>query len=804
MQLVVSIPVSKEPNKKPLVNSEEVVTTAKVLKEPECLWKHIESFKGALSQLDDLPYSTYRLSPSIRDRLIMPELQSALRVKRKQNFNEFSHPLNLEGRSLMGEVVKKASDSDSTLHFQADGFTAENYFALDKGKWLLKTPEPALKDKQLAIYCSGKPAVNINVEGGKGKHIKAGQGIVFVAQEVDGKVSWSVVSDYGERMTSKETNPVLVDIDETTAKNRNWSCKGEFFLTPQGIQDLIKSKYGQSHVPLLCHYKMRDGDNFRTVLTGEGARNFLVPSETCEHTVVVRIVPDYDGSILVYIHETLGPDHAGGEALELRVIAAAQSAFVGHPIYLLKPGFTLQKDASCCTQFAYEAISAFASQKEGEMDSWLMSQAMDKDACINPEAKKGKGTGRSLRGKGEQPKAVDTRKDERFRVAATENMRMLWASSQDKSVVSIKGDEHNFLATCRRYQSLLEWYKLKTHKNEVGETIVTELVKDTIDEVKSQKTAKKEKTVTKFQTETRNSRKRREGEESSVPASKRVCDSQPITPESTQKRKPNPEKPEPLENSDAEGDVTYYQISVCEWDGIIQQLKRAASYIQLKDQTIQLMKRKLLAAESEKKILQSKIDAFMCHRSAEKIKKDEGVSVINSEVRRQLTILESANLKLKNECEKQKQMVATLKGEKKIISESLVSLTREEECLVDTQSEPEASNKTVEEFQVENKKLKRKLAALGSQITKKKKGKSVKNQNDLAVQLEQKEKEILRLTSELEVQKAKTEEENMIRDALIQSLSTQNQELIEKYGEASSSQTCSSLSGTQERHITPE
>ena len=147
------------------------------------------------------------------------------------------------------------------------------------------------------------------------------------------------------------------------------------------VQDLAKSIPGITK-PDFCQYDEWADKYFTKLLINKSANaiTVLMPSTMTEHVVAVRLILK-DNCVFVYIHEPLGADDPIAHGIEDRIIEIVRRIYGDYDIYLLKPGYTLQKDVSCCTQFALELIQNLHEFKD--IDGWIIDTALDAKALIH-------------------------------------------------------------------------------------------------------------------------------------------------------------------------------------------------------------------------------------------------------------------------------------------------------------------------------------------------------------------------------------------------------------------------------------
>ena len=432
------------------------INRKEVIKNPCCLYRMV-SKKTLISHLTKLPEPGYVLNGRLRDRLL-ETVWCNLEVSRQavsSNFDPDGPELNkpddpddptLELRELMKSAVYDKSDSSIGISCQTKG-VSELISCVDKTV-ILPDPEEMPVNTPLAIY--NKNTTYPFVLTGKRSSglqpmpLKANFGTIIHVIENKNSRKWETLSSYESKSRNSPVNPILIEIPtreeklekkklKLTGKSSKKTYKGEPFLTTPMVEDLAAEATGLSK-PDFYKHKKTTTDPFKKILTGKGEKtldngkkvvttNLLVQSTSCEHIIHVRLIRDDDNNIFIYMHETLKPGDPVALSISDDVMNAIADMYCSYNLYLLKPGFELQKDSSGCSQFALESIIAF--NETPGLDEWVIKTAKDADALISQRKRK----------RGEKADPASLIKDDRFYITADQMHVQLLKSNQNKALL---------------------------------------------------------------------------------------------------------------------------------------------------------------------------------------------------------------------------------------------------------------------------------------------------------------------------------------------------------------------------------
>ncbi|UYM16529.1 coiled-coil domain-containing protein [Endozoicomonas euniceicola] len=431
------------------------ITSDKVIESPSCLYGKI-SKKTVISQLTKLPEYGYVLETSLRDRLLEPVWRH-LEVNRKAVWSEFdpdgSDPNEpdeptLEQRWLMKGAVYDQSHSDIGISCQKKAVTES--MSCKEGSLILPDIDKIPVNTPFAIYnkSNEKPITVLGKQSSNSLSmtLKPDDGTIIQAiKKKNSPIQWETVSNYQSKTRNSPANPILVEIPtkeekierkklKDSGKSKEHPYKGEPFLTPTMVQDLAAEATALPK-PDFYKHKTTSPDPFQKLLTGKtekkildnGKRvvttNLIVQSSSCEHMIHLRLIRDDGNNIFIYMHETLGPDNEIALNINDGVMSAIAGLYGNYNIYLLKPGFQLQKDASCCSQFALESMLTF--HETSDLDEWIIKTAKDADALIHLP------TGRRKDKEASEPQI----KDDKFYISADKMHVQLLKSNQNRDLL---------------------------------------------------------------------------------------------------------------------------------------------------------------------------------------------------------------------------------------------------------------------------------------------------------------------------------------------------------------------------------
>ena len=448
------------------IPDDKEITAARVVADPTCLYKAVRKIEGK-SVLNGLPYDTYAVAPSIRDRLITYDLRTALNIRHQRSFSHIQLPkVDDDTTQALEQVIDKDiiqalknvvdEEAGTPLFKDMDilALCSDNDLVSRIGTTPKKITVPEASQYKegtlLTLYnnTEGHP-IHVHYEGHK-PSLRAGCAMVLKVVKNDSVDNvWSESAKYETKLKTDHTNPLL--IDHMRAKQN--SCRGEYFIPPQMIKKQIEAAcQDEAASPATCEYDTRMTDAFCQLFTKKGnrAQNLLISSTSSEHAVAVRVIPRKDENtgekkIFIYIHETLKPGDKVVQVVEERILKTALSAYRGHSIYVVKPDFQMQMDSSCCSLFALQAFLVF--EQDSELDEKIIELAearenekTSKTVCINGHAGLPGTTRRSHK---QKEKNIGYLEDESHYLSVTEMPAKLLMCNQNKGLFEGKDGEKN-------------------------------------------------------------------------------------------------------------------------------------------------------------------------------------------------------------------------------------------------------------------------------------------------------------------------------------------------------------------------
>ena len=437
------------------INSTEI-NRDEVIKKPWCLYRNV-SKKTLISHLTKLSEPGYVLDASLRERLLKPVWRH-LEVIRQAVWSDFDpdgpdldkpddpDDPTLELRELMKSAVYDKSDSSIAISCQTKGVS--ELIRCKNKTVILPDIEEIPVNTPFAIYNKNNtyPFVLTGKQssGLQPMPLKANHGMIIQVIKKKNSRKWETLSSYESKSKNSPVNPILIEIPtreeklekkkiKLTGKSSKQSYKGEPFLTTPMIQDLAAEATGLPK-PDFYKHKKTTTDPFNKLLTDKGDKtldngkkvvtaNLLVQSTSCEHIIHMRLIRDDDDNIFIYMHETLKPDDPVALNISDDVMNAIADVYSRYNIYLLKPGFQLQKDSSSCSQFALESIIAFS--ETPDLDEWLIKTAKDANAFISLPKRKRR----------EKADPASLIKDDKFYITADQMHVQLLKSNQNKALL---------------------------------------------------------------------------------------------------------------------------------------------------------------------------------------------------------------------------------------------------------------------------------------------------------------------------------------------------------------------------------
>lgn len=363
----------------------DIPQPGQVLKDPCCLYPHIRKVEGC-GVFDSLLYPIYALDARIRDHLISAPLRSKLKIRHMIAAFSFTPPaLGVSDHDCRVQM-KKACDinnpqqtPDKTLTWALADDSDQTLISHESGyHYQLNTSEKVRNGDLLAIYNhSNDQVVTLKQEEQKFP-LKAHAGLILKAQiDAKGQCQWQPVSKYTPLTKQVETNPLIVDVNESSNDKsvQSPAVKGEMLLPPNIVRDLVNSV----KKPGVCTGPAEIQERFHQLNAMDGTCSVIVFSETSNHMVALRGIAHGD-DVYLYINETLDTDCPIAQVVRLEILQAAQSAFRGRNLHVLTPGFRTQSDFSCCSLFTLEAVNDFENKQE--LDQWLISQCQNENTRV--------------------------------------------------------------------------------------------------------------------------------------------------------------------------------------------------------------------------------------------------------------------------------------------------------------------------------------------------------------------------------------------------------------------------------------
>ncbi|WP_066015847.1 hypothetical protein [Endozoicomonas atrinae] len=373
---------------------------------------------AACHAVDNIPRNVNRMNPGIRQQHITDRQAELVSVKQsvRTGFFEFEDSLSAgEGggkkinererlKVFMGHVICKgvykpelnacvehfSPDSDPVV-FPKDciakgppGIQGDN--SID-----LTTPEMLSVGDRIGIYNNDDYLrVVISYKDIDPVILKSWEGAIFDAVAMpDSELSWRFVAHYRRNENEMvEMNPLLREDGESL---------GEFFLPPDGVQDIVGANRDDGFKPPLYHYSGDYKDysalkkGVAEYFIGENYQyspfSFVVMNDCDCHMVAVRLIKVGESAV-VYIHEGLSPSGVEAKTTRAFVMECIKQelgdSFRDKVICLTTPvpgeGERLfQSDYRSCGTIAADAIIDFDKAGDESLDSWLVSIASRKD-----------------------------------------------------------------------------------------------------------------------------------------------------------------------------------------------------------------------------------------------------------------------------------------------------------------------------------------------------------------------------------------------------------------------------------------
>ena len=489
--------------------SGEYPTSEDVVRDPRCIYTYTKKTEG-YSLMDSLPYPVFILQRPLRDYLIEESLRTKLKIQHRWPSFSFSTPtdgISLNACRHAMKATTTAKDNQKTpdkmvswASMEIASPHIEASTSSDKVKWLKKNTyimteaEPTDTGKLFAIYNnSDDQAVSLK-SGEQRIPIKAHSGAVFTA----GINGWQLVSKYTAKVTTTETNPLILDVE---SDDKRFGVRGEFLLTPKMVQDLCPSK----NKPPICEHPEEIESLFHEMAASKAelSESLIASSYTSNHSAAIRVIVKGD-DVFIYINETLDSHNPVAVSMRQYVMQAAQTAFRQKNTHIMAPGFKTQNDFSCCTLLTLTAIEAF--EHTSDIDSWITKYKEVPDARMWSARPK---TNRSTRN-AVTLEDLNSKSDIYFLpvkelpavlLKDSQNKRLEFTEKQNNTLVSTHPDtgadislldytklhtrtvpvegtntttEVNLSATGMRYQAVLKWEKLTNkNKRDITETAVT-------------------------------------------------------------------------------------------------------------------------------------------------------------------------------------------------------------------------------------------------------------------------------------------------------------------------------------------
>lgn len=348
---------------------------------------------------DSLPKTQYILPAAARNKLLTPKFKERLSIKADIVTHRFFQLVPAENQESFGAFIKAAfhgaqaadkspvylalsdtkdDDLDEGVPLSLERVKKEEGLPAELNFYLKEVPDVS-KGKTLALCNTDhKRLVNVYINGQFAYLLAPATGLLLQASGAD-KRTWKPVAVYqsGE-VCHEETNALLRDSPRPIIKkepdaDEEWSSEGEYFLTPELVQEWLRAKGDTSTE--ICQsqdeFKRALGNVFGKNQTNDGA-SFIVFDPRVSHMVAVRILRQRD-KVVIYIHETSDPiESVAAQAIRDIVLDATRDFFKGSHRYFVSPNFASQMDFSSCGVFTCKAVRAF--DKHPELDSWLWKE----------------------------------------------------------------------------------------------------------------------------------------------------------------------------------------------------------------------------------------------------------------------------------------------------------------------------------------------------------------------------------------------------------------------------------------------
>ena len=349
---------------------------------------------------DSLPYKQYMLPAAVRNKLILPGFKEKLSIKADIVTYRVFQLVPAENQESFGALIKATFNgaqaagnspvylalSDTKDDDLGDGVSLSLERVKKEGRqpaglnFYLKEVPDISKGKTLALCNTDhKKSVNVYSNGHCVYLLAPATGLLLQPSGAD-KRAWKPVAVYqsGE-VCHEETNALLRDCPrpitpKEPGAEEQWSSEGEYFLTPELVQEWLTAKGDISTE--ICQSQ----DEFKKALGNTFGQNqtngasFVVFVPRFSHMVAVRILRRRD-NVVIYIHETSNPIESGAaQAIRDIVLGATGNFFKRNHRYFISPDFASQMDFSSCGVFTCKAIRAF--YKHLELDAWLWEEGV--------------------------------------------------------------------------------------------------------------------------------------------------------------------------------------------------------------------------------------------------------------------------------------------------------------------------------------------------------------------------------------------------------------------------------------------
>ena len=315
----------------------------------------------ATHYFDGCYYTIPVLTSDARNRIIPKLLPDELLVSVKgargmfSNDDKVSHVLI---KQLLYERNKKT-------YVTSDNIWIENKIRSNENHAHYTVPDP-LEGSSLAIYNKQSKPIEIHINGYMMK-LKFMQGAIYTAKNKEGKLNWELKCSYTSKNTRCDSNPPFL-FDETD---------GELYITAAMMRQLFSNDQ-----MVVCENK----SDLEWVIKDNKSKSLnIIYFYDTEHPVAIKIfIKDY--SVVVYVHEPLGPEHSLIEVIK----SLLASSFYGKTLYFLTPDVQLVPHEDACSLSVIAIDAALFFYENPSINEYLFKLAVHKKAVLKPLKNRGK------------------------------------------------------------------------------------------------------------------------------------------------------------------------------------------------------------------------------------------------------------------------------------------------------------------------------------------------------------------------------------------------------------------------------